>query len=60
LSGKKGQTGARPSGDYDQIRSGIEAVFPDFNEFNSRIRVPGGFRLSLAHRESVENRVGQG
>ena len=33
--------------DYDRIRSGIEAVFPDFEDFNSRIRIPGGFRLSL-------------
>ncbi len=33
--------------DYDRIRSGIEAVFPDFKDFNSRIRIPGGFRLSL-------------
>ena len=33
--------------DYDRIRSGIEAVFPDFKDFNNRIRIPGGFRLSL-------------
>ena len=33
--------------DYDRIRTGIEAVFPDFKDFNSRIRNPGGFRLSL-------------
>jgi anaerobic selenocysteine-containing dehydrogenase len=33
--------------DYDRIRSGIEAVFPDFKDFNERIRIPGGFRLSL-------------
>jgi molybdopterin-dependent oxidoreductase alpha subunit len=33
--------------DYDRIRHGIEAVFPDFKDFNSRIRIPGGFRLSL-------------
>jgi molybdopterin-dependent oxidoreductase alpha subunit len=33
--------------DYDRIRSGIEAVFPDFKDFNSRIRIPGGFRLAL-------------
>ena len=39
--------------DYDRIRSGIEAVFPDFKEFNSRIRVPGGFRLSLPPTERV-------
>jgi molybdopterin-dependent oxidoreductase alpha subunit len=33
--------------DYDRIRSGIEAVFPDFKDFNNRLRIPGGFRLSL-------------
>jgi molybdopterin-dependent oxidoreductase alpha subunit len=33
--------------DYDRIRDGIEAVFPDFKNFNDRIRTPGGFRLPL-------------
>jgi molybdopterin-dependent oxidoreductase alpha subunit len=33
--------------DYDRIRDGIEAVFPDFKNFNNRIRTPGGFRLPL-------------
>jgi anaerobic selenocysteine-containing dehydrogenase len=33
--------------DYDRIRDGIEAVFPDFKDFNGRIRIPGGFRLPL-------------
>jgi len=32
---------------YDVIRSGIEAVFPDFYDFNARIHVPGGFRLDI-------------
>jgi hypothetical protein len=31
--------------DYDRIRDGIEAVFPEFANFNERIRVPGGFRF---------------
>ena len=39
--------------DYDRIRDGIEAVFPDFADFNNRIRVPGGFRLSLPPTERV-------
>lgn len=39
--------------DYDRIRDGIEAVFPDFRDFNSRIRVPGGFRLSLPPTERI-------
>jgi molybdopterin-dependent oxidoreductase alpha subunit len=33
--------------DYDRIRDGIEAVFPDFKDFSNRIRTPGGFRLPL-------------
>jgi molybdopterin-dependent oxidoreductase alpha subunit len=33
--------------DYDRIRNAIESVFPDFKDFNERIRVPGGFRLPL-------------
>jgi molybdopterin-dependent oxidoreductase alpha subunit len=33
--------------DYDRIRDAIEAVFPDFYDFNERIRAPGGFRLRV-------------
>jgi molybdopterin-dependent oxidoreductase alpha subunit len=33
--------------DYDRIRDKIEAVFPDFFDFNARIRQPGGFRLRV-------------
>ncbi len=38
--------------DYDRIRAGIEAVFPDFADYNARIRVPGGFRLPLPPRSA--------
>ncbi|HEX4153823.1 MAG TPA: FdhF/YdeP family oxidoreductase [Steroidobacteraceae bacterium] len=38
-------------GNYDRIRDGIEAVFPDFENFNERIRHPGGFRLPLGPTE---------
>ncbi len=41
--------------DYDRIRDGIEAVFPDFADFNARIRVPGGFRLPLPPTERIWN-----
>jgi molybdopterin-dependent oxidoreductase alpha subunit len=34
-------------GNYDRIREAIEAVFPEFEKFNERIRQPGGFRLPL-------------
>ncbi|MEZ2126900.1 MULTISPECIES: FdhF/YdeP family oxidoreductase [unclassified Sinorhizobium] len=32
---------------YDRIRDKIEEVFPDFYEFNKRVRVRGGFRLDV-------------
>ena len=31
--------------DYDRIRDGIVSVFPQFSDFNARVREPGGFRL---------------
>ena len=37
--------------DYDRIRDAIEGIFPDFKNFNERIRHPGGFRLSLPPTE---------
>ncbi|HEX7990740.1 MAG TPA: molybdopterin dinucleotide binding domain-containing protein, partial [Stenotrophomonas sp.] len=39
--------------DYDLIREAIEAVFPDFSDYNARIRIPGGFRLPLPPTERV-------
>ncbi|MEJ0035698.1 MAG: FdhF/YdeP family oxidoreductase [Gammaproteobacteria bacterium] len=39
--------------DYDRIRAGIEAVFPDFADYNTRIRIPGGFRLPLPPTQRV-------
>ena len=38
---------------YDRIRDGIEAVFPGFENYNERIRIPGGFRLPLGPTERV-------
>src|SRR6266852_4267376 len=37
--------------DYGKIRDGIEAVFPAFADFNTRIKKPGGFRLYVAASE---------
>lgn len=37
--------------DYDRIRDAIEGVFPDFRDYNARIRIPGGFRLPLPPTE---------
>ncbi|MDQ7250013.1 FdhF/YdeP family oxidoreductase [Dongia sedimenti] len=33
--------------DYDRIRDKIEAVFPEFKDYNARIRQPGGFLLDV-------------
>jgi molybdopterin-dependent oxidoreductase alpha subunit len=35
-------------GDYALIRDKIEAVFPEFEGFNARLRTPGGFHLPNA------------
>src|SRR3979409_1187790 len=37
--------------DYGKIRDCIEAVFPEFWDFNARIKKPGGFRLYVAASE---------
>ena len=39
--------------DYDLIRDKIEAVYPDFKDYNARIRRPGGFRLPLGPTERI-------
>ncbi|HTJ91264.1 MAG TPA: FdhF/YdeP family oxidoreductase, partial [Acidocella sp.] len=40
-------------GDYDRIRDKIESVFPDFKDYNKRIRQPGGFRLTLPAAQRI-------
>jgi len=37
--------------DYGKIRHCIEAIFPEFADFNNRIKKPGGFRLYVAASE---------
>src|ERR1700754_2215023 len=37
--------------DYGTIRDSIEAIFPEFADFNDRIKKPGGFRLYVAASE---------
>jgi molybdopterin-dependent oxidoreductase alpha subunit len=39
------------SSDYDQIREKIEAVVPGFENYNQRVRQPGGFLLPNGARE---------
>jgi molybdopterin-dependent oxidoreductase alpha subunit len=38
---------------YDRIRDAIEDVFPIFQSYNARIRVPGGFHLTSTARERI-------
>lgn len=40
-------------GDYDRIRDAIEDIFPIFQAYNARIRVPGGFHLTSTARERI-------
>lgn len=40
-------------GDYDKIRDLIDKTIPGFEDFNNRIRVPGGFRLPLPPTERI-------
>ncbi|WP_133000285.1 FdhF/YdeP family oxidoreductase [Luteimonas arsenica] len=37
--------------DYDRIRDLVAMCFDDFHDFNARVRVPGGFRLSNPARD---------
>lgn len=41
--------------DYDKIRDAIERVVPGFDDYNSRVRAPGGFYLPNAARNRVFN-----
>lgn len=39
--------------DYDRIRDAISSVYPDFGDYNGRVRKPGGFRLPLPPTERI-------
>jgi molybdopterin-dependent oxidoreductase alpha subunit len=41
--------------DYDKIRDAIERVIPGFDDYNRRVREPGGFHLPNAARNRVFN-----
>jgi molybdopterin-dependent oxidoreductase alpha subunit len=41
--------------DYDKIRDAIEYVIPGFDDYNRRVREPGGFYLPNAARNRVFN-----
>jgi molybdopterin-dependent oxidoreductase alpha subunit len=41
------------TGNYDLIRDHIERVVPGFDDYNTRVRQPGGFHLPNAARERI-------
>ena len=41
------------AGNYDKIRDAIQRVVPGFDDYNARVREPGGFYLPNAARERV-------
>jgi molybdopterin-dependent oxidoreductase alpha subunit len=41
--------------DYDRLRTWIEAVVPGFENFNTRVRQPGGFYLPNAAKDRIWN-----
>ena len=41
--------------DYDKIRDDIERTIPGFNDYNKRVRIPGGFYLPNSNREGKFN-----
>jgi molybdopterin-dependent oxidoreductase alpha subunit len=43
------------AGNYDKIRDAIERVVPGFDDYNTRVRQPGGFHLPNAARNRVFN-----
>ncbi len=43
------------AGNYDKIRDAIERVVPGFDDYNTRVRKPGGFYLPNAARNRVFN-----
>jgi anaerobic selenocysteine-containing dehydrogenase len=55
LDGRSNTDWAGLVGDYDRIRALIAAVVPGFDDYNRRVREPGGFYLPNAAREGRFN-----
>jgi molybdopterin-dependent oxidoreductase alpha subunit len=51
LGGRSKLDWLKMAGDYDLIRSSIERVIPGFEDYNRRVREPGGFYLPNGARE---------
>jgi anaerobic selenocysteine-containing dehydrogenase len=41
--------------DYDLIRDGVAKVIPGFQDYNARVRLPGGFYLPNPPRDNIYN-----
>lgn len=41
--------------DYDRVRDAIAKVLPDFGDYNTRIKQPGGFRLTVPSAQRIWN-----
>ena len=46
--------------DYDKIRDAIERVIPGFDDYNARVREPGGFYFRTPRATSLQHEVRQG
>ncbi|QXQ05578.1 FdhF/YdeP family oxidoreductase [Sphingosinicellaceae bacterium] len=53
LGAKGGVDWEALTGDYALIRDKIEAVIPDFEAFNDRIKIPGGFQLPNSAQQRI-------
>ncbi len=51
LNGRSNVDWLALAGNYDLIRASIERVIPGFEDYNRRVRVPGGFYLPNCARE---------
>lgn len=53
LAGRHGIDWDAMVADYGRIRDAIEAVLPGFDDYNHRIKTPGGFRLPIGPAERI-------
>ena len=51
LSGRTVVDWDKYAGSYNEVRTVIEKVIPGFDDYNQRVRIPGGFYLPNAPRE---------
>ena len=60
LGGRGGVDWLTLAGDYDLVRAAIERVLPGFEDYNRRVREPGGFYLpNLARQRRFKTATGR-